>query len=247
MNKRLLYMTRSAMLGLTALLLGTFLLTGCGGDDDPVEPPKDYGFSKVTFLHANPGRTNEVAFFRNDSTTISVPSKPRLAYDEMFVSTVPNGENLSYSVKAIDGTELANTTGSHDSSQIATLIFSGNATTSDLFLATTNSIATPGSGNVAIRFVHAAMNEGPRSLKLGSSSGATVVSDIAYKGASSAYVSIGSDTKILSIVDESTTPPTSIDLSVDLSVAKVWTVVLMGSKAALSDELKLKGKLIADQ
>ncbi|MCE2504464.1 MAG: hypothetical protein J4G05_10470 [Chlorobi bacterium] len=55
MSEQLRNLLRFTTYGLAVLFPGSFGLTGCG-EDDPVVPPKDLGFSSVTFLHANPGR-----------------------------------------------------------------------------------------------------------------------------------------------------------------------------------------------
>ena len=241
MKKQTTYTIRLTLWSLAILLTGSFLFTGCG-EDDPVVEPKDYGSSKVTFYHVNTGLVNEVAFFRSDSIPVS---STHPMYEGTVNATVPNGENLSYSVKGLDGTVLASTTGSHDSSQFATVIFSGNANQKDLFIAKSEKIEVA-EGNVAIRFVHAASDAGPRSLKIGSAAGAPVASGISYMGASDKYVLVGSDTKALVIVDETTSKP-PITLTVDLSSGKVWTVVFHGTEAPVDEAYKWTGSLISDQ
>lgn len=241
MNKRTSHTIRLAFYSLAILLAGSFILAGCG-EDDPVAPPKDYGFSPVTFLHVNTGLPTGVTFLWGDSTPVSSQSP---IYGEFFKATVPNGESQKYTVKGLDGSTLATTTGAHDSSQYATVIFSGNVDQREVFVASTKKI-NPSGGKVAVRFVHAARDAGPRALKIGSPDGAPIASNIAYKGSSGAYISINADTDVLSIVDDSEAKD-PINIPVNLTVGKAWTVIFHGSENAVNPEYRWKATLIADE
>ncbi|MGE3802248.1 MAG: hypothetical protein AB7H80_14625 [Candidatus Kapaibacterium sp.] len=245
MKKRTGHTLRTALYSLALLLVGSFGLTGCG-EDDPVTPPKDYGFSSVTFLHANPGRITGIAFFLGDTTLISADASEQPQYEGTFKKTVPNGESQKYTVKDLSGTELASTTAAHDSSQYIMVIYSGNATASDVFVAATKKISSSSGGKVAVRFVHAAKDAGSRSLKIGAADGASIASNVSYKGASGAFISVDVATDTLWIVDESGAKA-AIPVPVNLSVGEVWTIVFHGSEGALTPELKWRGTPIADK
>ena len=230
---------------MAALLLGSFGLTGCG-EDDPVTP-RDFGFSKVTFLHANPGRKDsKVAFFWGDTVAVS-SSRP--SYLGTLNATVPNGENLKYSVKALDGTTLALATGAHDSAQHAMVVYTGNALTDDLFVAATKKISSSSSGKAAVRFVHAAKDAGPRALKIGTPEGATIAANVSYQRASGAFISIDAATDTLWIVDNSDGKD-PIPVPVNLSLANVWTIVFHGvenpADPVVDADLKWRGTPVAE-
>lgn len=229
--------------GVAAVFAAALLVAGCGDDDGPSDPPKDYGISPVTFLHANPGRDGEVAFFRGETTRVGSDA---LAYGETFKVSVPNGENLNYMVKSLSGQTLTSTTGAHDSSQYAMVIYTGDATTDESFVVSTNKI-NPNTGNVAVRFIHAAKDAGTRSLHINDSTGAVVATNLAYKGGSETYVSVPIlGTSRFWIVDPTHSTP-AIEVPVNLAFGSAWTIVFHGSRSAITEELEWMGTPIADE
>lgn len=228
--------------GLLVIAVSGMTAVGCG-DDDPVDPPKDFGTSSVTFLHANPGRDGEVAFFRGETTRIGSDA---LGYAETFKATVPNGENLNYTIKSLSGQTLTSSTGTHDSSQYAMVVYTGDAVTDEAFVVATKKISTS-TGNVAVRFVHAAKDAGERSLHINDSTGAAVQQNLAYKAGSTTYVSVPVlGTNSFWIVDPSHSTP-AIEVPVNLAFGSAWTIVFHGARNAIDPNLAWKGTPVADQ
>lgn len=219
------------------LAAGATMLTGCG-DDDPVIPP-DYGESSVTFLHANPGRPDNVGFYRNDSILIG----SLVDYGTSFSETTPNGPSVKYTVKHASGTPLRSTTGVQDTSKRTMVLYTGDPSTDEAFFAssTRGSVGT----GAAVRFIHAAKGAGPRDLKIGEPAGGAVASNLAYKSSNGAYVSVAAETDTLWIVDP-TNAANNMAVPVDLMPGQGYSVVFIGSEGAIDPELGWKALIITD-
>ena len=215
------------------LLLPLLFLSACS-EDDPVEPI-DFGSSPVTFVHANPGRGGDVvSFFRNDTVSLGAP----IGYKNNLLTTVPNGTSRKYTVKAGDGTTLRTKVGGHDSSEVATVVYAGNATTNDLFVLETTKVK-PAGDNAALRFVHASKSATRRELRIGGPNGAPIA-DIGYGEASNAYVTApATSTTSLWVVDELIDPDkNNREFPVSLTGGKSYTIIFIGNDSALVDNLK---------
>lgn len=220
------------------LAAGATILTGCGGDD-PVTPP-DYGMSSVTFLHANPGRLDNVGFYRNDSTLIG----SLVNYGTFFTATTPNGPSVKYTVKHASGAPLRSTTGAQDSTKNTMVIYTGSATTDSLFMA--SSLRLPSTGtSAAVRFIHAAQGAGARDLKMTDPNGGSIAQNLSYKQANGSYVSVPIATESLWIVDpvDSTN---NIEVPINLQSGQGYSVVFIGAENAIDPNLGWKALIVAD-
>lgn len=235
---------RGLRTGLLTIAAAGLLLVGCNDDDGPTDPPRDFGTSNVTFLHVNPGREGAVAFFRGDS--IRIGTQQTVDYESMFKASVPNGENLRYMVTSLSGQTLATATGSHDSSQITTVVYSGDAVTDDLFIVSTERITT-NPGSVAVRFIHAAKDAGARSLHINDSVGAAVAQNLEYKEGNATFISVPIvGTTSFWIVDP-TKNTAAIEVPINLAFGSAWTIVFHGARTAIDPDLRWQGSPIADE
>ncbi len=221
------------------LLLGAgSMMVGCG-EDDPVIPP-DFGESLVTFLHANPGRVGNVAFFRSDTIQITTMT-PK--YGEFFNAMTPNGSSIKYLVKATDGTSLKSVRAEQDSGKVTMVVFTGDANADEVFFAASTKGNT--GTNAAVRFVHAAKDAGTRDLRIGDPAGAAISSNLSYKGASGAYISVSTNTDTLWIVDPADAA-NNIAIPVTLTAGLGYSIVFHGSEGAIDPALQWQGLIIAD-
>lgn len=227
------------MTALFTLLLGGTMLSGCG-EDDPVTPP-DFGESSITFLHANPGRSSGVAFFRGDTTRIGTGTT---AYGQFFTATTPNNPSVKYSVKATDGTTLRSVTGSQDSAKRTMVIYTGSATTDSLFMASSTKINA--GTNATVRFIHAAQGASGRDLRIGDPTGPAIATNLGYKGANGSYISVPTTTQTLWIVDPSDTTHNVAVPTGNLMAGQSYSVVFTGVENPVSAEFGWMGLLIAD-
>lgn len=205
------------------------LLTGCG--DDPVDPgpPEPEGFSRTTFFHANPAYTSEVYFYRGDTTDLSV----NLAYGKFVTREVPNGSDVKYSVKAADGTSLSSTSARFDSTLKEIVIFTGDANTREVIIASANSLTSIGASNAAVRFVHAEKDAQKKQILVNDTNGLVLTaSTVSYKGGSEFVQVPTSSTARFWIVDPEK-KETAIEVPAgNLTPGEHYTIVLHGAKAA---------------
>lgn len=232
------YMTMTMML-LGAGLIGTSM-TGCG-DDDPVEPI-DLGSSQVTFLHANPGKTSDVAFFRADTMPVKSGT---IEYANFFSVTLPNADRVKYSVRAADGTVLRSATSDQDSARQMMVIYTGSGTSDSMVIATTQKIK-PGT-KAAVRFIHAAQGAGARDLRIGDPQGSAIAQNLSYRGANGSYITLELTTQSLWIVDQSDST-NNIEVPVpNLAAGQSYSIVFIGAKSPPAQPASAwQGMVIAD-
>ena len=226
-----------AMVLLGAGVIGTSI-TGCGGDD-PVEPV-DLGSSKVTFLHANPGRSSGVAFFRADTMQVGSGTT---AYASFFNATLPNAERAKYSVKAADGTTLRSATSAQDSAREMMVIYTGSATSDSLVIATSQKI-TPGT-KAAVRFIHAAQGATARDLRIGDPQGPAIAQNVSYRGSNGAYITLSTDTESLWIVDPSDST-NNREVTIDPQAGEGYSIVFIGAENPVDPAFGWQGLIVAD-
>lgn len=239
---RLTNAVRFTLPAIFALLLGGLTIVGCG-DDEPTGPAELDGVSNLLMMHANPGFTNDVYFFRNGSTTLNTS----LTYGNFSTEEIPNGNSVTINAKGADGTDLTSTSSKIDSGAHQAAIFTGTATSYELFMIATPDLTDLGSGNVAVRFVHAEKDAQGRRLRVNTVNGPLLTtSDITYK-TSSEYTTVPvSSTTSFWIVDPTATDePIQVDAT-GLEAGNYYTVVLFGAKAAAAPANQPKGTLIKE-
>jgi len=226
---------------LTVVLIGP-ALTGCG-DDEPTAPVELDGVSNITMMHANPGFANDVYFFRGSSTTLNVA----LTYGNFSMQEIPNGNSVTLTAKGTDGTKLTSTSSKIDSGLHHMVIFTGSATSNELFVASTADLTDIGAGNAAVRFIHAEKDAKGRNLRLNNTNGPLLTaSEVVYKKGS-AFVTVPvSSTESFWIVNASD-PDAAIQVdATGLEEGNYYAVVLHGAKAAVTQATQPKGTLVKE-
>ena len=232
---------RARLSGLIAILMIGITAAGCGSDD-PSGPPEPEGFSRITFMHANPAFTSEVFFFRGDTTNLNFS----LTYGNFTNREMPNGNSVKYTVKAADGTDLSSKSWKFDSTSKEMMIFSGDANTREVFLASTELLSGLGSGNAAVRFVHAQKDAQTRQILVNDTNGLVLTANaISYKNGSEFVQVPTSSTTRFWIVDPEK-KETAIQVPAgNLTPSTYYTIVLHGAKSAPIN--KPVATLIAEQ
>ena len=215
-------------LGLLAIL-AAFSAAGCG--DDPVDPgpPEPEGFSRITFLHANPAYTNEVFFYRGDTTSLNFS----LTYGNFANREVPNGSSVKYTIKGADGTTLTTGSSRFDSASREMLVFTGDANTRELFVASAPALDGISSTNAAVRFIHAEKDAQPKQILVNDTNGLVLsAATVAYKnGSEFAQVPTSSTTRFWVVDPEKKTAAIEVPAS-NLNPGGYYTIVLHGAKEA---------------
>ncbi|MDB5034399.1 MAG: hypothetical protein JWQ98_1640 [Chlorobi bacterium] len=232
MNIRITLIQRLCMV--LMLVAAGFGLNACS---DTATAPAPAGSSTVTIFHANPAYTSDVVV-RNDTTTLAT-----LAYGTSGTASVGNGSR-SFTFRATDGTQLASTSITLDSTIAPWVIFSGDAGGKDGFSINTKKISAT-VGESAIRVINASKNAGDITLKVNSLTGASfTASALSYQKATD-YVTFpsASTTKLIVLKGGNSI----LEIPLFLSDTKSYTVVIYGSTdAAAVAPYKLAGKVIAD-
>lgn len=196
--------------------------------------------ARVTVFHANPGFTSPVVF-----TADSVTLGANVAYGATDAGTAKGSPGTTVNVKGTDGTQLASSSVTVDSTTDTWTLFCGDATDRDAFTAS-SAMIFPVSGEVAIRFINASKNAGSVSLKVNSLTGASLAGTTAYKGASNYTTNSAASITALFASDGSATPVAALT-GLSLSSLKRYTVVLYGSKTATTGTYQPKLAIFQEQ